>query len=87
MARLHPIHVVTLLIALLAAVFSFVAMQAAFDARDEARTAGSIALFGEGVGPEVRELHEALVRAGVVDDPTGRFDHLGDDPTQDDQPG
>lgn len=64
----------TLLLAALAAVFSFVAMQAAFDARDEARTAGELAsMADDGAGQDVRHLHEALVRAGVVDDPEGMF--------------
>lgn len=80
MSRPHPIEIVTLLVALSAAVFSFVAMQAAFDARDEARTAGELASFGEGVGPDVQELHEALLRAGLIEDTTGRFDYLSEEP-------
>ena len=79
MSRLHPIHIVTLLVALVAAVFSFVAMQAAFDARDEARIAGELASIGEGVSPDVRELHEALLRAGLIEDTTGRFEYLSEE--------
>jgi hypothetical protein len=85
MSRPQPIHVVTLLVAMLAAVFSFVAMQAAFDARDEARTAGELASTGQDVGPDVRELHEALLRAGLIEDTTGRFDYLSEELPQDDQ--
>ncbi len=79
MSDLHPIHAVTLLVALLAAVFSFIAMQAAFDAREEARTAGELASIGEGVRPDVHELHEALLRAGLIEDATGRFDYLDEE--------
>jgi hypothetical protein len=78
-SRPHPIHTVTLLVALVAAVFSFVAMQAAFDARDEARIAGERASTGEGVSSDVRELHEALLRAGLIEDTTGRFEYLGEE--------
>jgi hypothetical protein len=84
-SRPHPVHIVTLLIALVAAVFSFVAMQAAFDARDEARIAGELASTGEGVGPDVRELHEALLRAGLIEDTTGRFEYLSEELPQGDQ--
>jgi hypothetical protein len=61
---------------MLAALFSFVAMRAAFDARDEARIAGELASTGEDVGPDVRELHDPLLRAGLIEDTTGRFDYL-----------
>jgi hypothetical protein len=84
-SRPHPIHIATLLVALVAAVFSFVAMQAAFDARDGARIAGELASTGEYVGPDIRELHEALLRAGLIEDTTGRFDYLSEELPQGDQ--
>lgn len=84
-SRPHPIHIVTLLVALVAAVFSFVAMQAAFDARDEARIAGELASTGEYVGPDIRELHEALLRAGLIEDTTGRFEYLSEELPQGDE--
>lgn len=70
----HTMQAMTLTLAALAAVFSFVAMQAAWDARDEARIAGEMASMADDrAGQDVWRLHEALVRAGVVDDPEGMF--------------
>ncbi len=74
MERSHTMQAMTLALAALAAVFSFVAMQAAREARTEARTAGELAsMADDGAGQDVWRLHEALVRAGVVEDPEGMF--------------
>jgi hypothetical protein len=54
-------------------------------ARDEDRIAGELASTGEDVGPDVRELHEALLRAGLVEDTTGRFDYLSEELPQGDR--
>ena len=66
--RVHPIHIVTLGVAILGAVFAFIAMQVAFDARDAASSAA--ANDSGDNGQQIRELQLALVRAGIIDDPT-----------------
>jgi hypothetical protein len=68
MDRPHPIHLVTLALAVLAVGFSFVAMRAALEARDLA-TAAAGASTGDGSYQAVWELQNALVRAGVIEDP------------------
>lgn len=74
--RLHPIHIITLAVASLGAVFAFVAMQVAFDARDGARAA---AASPDGDNRyEISQLQTALIRAGVIEDPTVIPDDHGD---------
>jgi hypothetical protein len=68
MDRVHPIHVITLIVAAAAAIFAFVAMWVAFDARDEARSAASSAAFA-GSGGEVDALVQAMIRTGLIEDP------------------
>jgi hypothetical protein len=66
--RVHPIHILTLAVAVLAAVFAFVAMRVAFDARD---AAWSAAAGRDGDNwYEINELQTALIRAGVIEDPS-----------------
>jgi hypothetical protein len=67
MDRPHPIHVVTLTLVGLATIFAFIAMRVAFDARDAARSAASNSF--DNASGEVRTLQDALIRAGVIDDP------------------
>lgn len=69
MDRPHPLQYVTLALALLAAIFAFLAMQSANDARQAAEEARSEASFNDGSW-EIRELQDALIRAGVIDDPS-----------------
>jgi len=69
MDRPHPLHYVTVALALLAAVFAFLAMQSANDARQAAEEARSEASF-RGSSGEIYELQAALIRAGVIDDPS-----------------
>jgi hypothetical protein len=68
MDRPHPVHYLTLVIALLAAVFAFLAMQWAAEAREAAESAANQASFGDS-SLEISELRSALIRAGVIDDP------------------
>lgn len=68
MPRVHPIHVITLVLAGVAVIFSLLAMSAASEARDEAATAAALAGMDSSSG--VDELQEALIRAGVIDDPS-----------------
>jgi hypothetical protein len=65
--RLPAVQLVTLGLAALATVFSFVAMRAATDARDHARSAADLAGFDS--SHDVLQLQDALVRAGVIEDP------------------
>jgi hypothetical protein len=66
--RVLPIHLVILGVAVLGAVFAFVAMRVAFDARDAARSADSG--WGGDNSAQLFELQQALVRAGVIEDPS-----------------
>lgn len=68
MERLHPVHLVTLAVAVLAAVFAFVAMRVAFEARDAAWSAGSDMSVDNSY--EINQLQTALIRAGLIDDPS-----------------
>jgi hypothetical protein len=65
--RPHPIQIITLLLVALAVIFSFVAMRTAFEARDHAASAAAQSSVDNGY--EILQLQEALVRAGVIDDP------------------
>jgi hypothetical protein len=71
--RVHPIHVITLAVAILAASFAFVAMRIAFDARDAAWAAASNSDGDNWY--EIAQLQTALIRAGVIEDP----DNIPDD--------
>lgn len=68
MKRVHPIHVVTLGVAILGAAFALVAMLVAFEARDAAWSA-SAGSDGDN-WYEIWQLQTALIRAGVIEDPT-----------------
>lgn len=68
MDRLHPIHIVTLILAALAMVFSFAAMRVAFEARDQATAAAGLSVSDN--WREIHQLEQALVRAGVIEDPS-----------------
>ncbi|MFA9429486.1 hypothetical protein [Egicoccus sp. AB-alg2] len=68
MERPHWVQVVTLVLAGLAAVFAFVAMQVAFEARDAAWSAGSVPDGDDSW--EIQQLQTALIRAGVIEDPS-----------------
>jgi hypothetical protein len=66
--RVHPVHVLTLVVAILGAAFAFVAMQVAFEAREAAWSAA--ASSGGDNWHEIQQLQAALIRAGVIEDPT-----------------
>lgn len=68
MERVHPIHLITLAVVIVGAVFAFVAMRVAFEARDAAWSAAT-APDGDN-WHEIQQLQTALVRAGVIEDPT-----------------
>jgi len=67
MERVQPVLVVTLLVAILGAVFAFVAMRVAFEARDAAWSAAHA--DGGDNWYEIDQLQTALIRAGVIEDP------------------
>lgn len=64
---MHPLHVATFVVVTLAAIFAFVAMQVAFEARDAAHAADHG--WGGDNSYEINELQSALIRAGVIGDP------------------
>jgi hypothetical protein len=66
--RVHPIHVVTLVVAIVGALCAFVAMRVAFEAREAAWSAASSP--GSDGSFEIWQLQTALIRAGVIEDPT-----------------
>ncbi|MCC5947567.1 MAG: hypothetical protein JJT89_03845 [Nitriliruptoraceae bacterium] len=76
MKPVHPIHIATLLLALAAAVFAYVAMQVAFEARDNALSAASQP-DGDN-GAQIDALQSALIRAGVIEDPWAIPDDHGE---------
>lgn len=76
MERVHPIHILTLGVAILSAVFAFIAMLVAFDARDAAWSAATRS--GGDNWHEISQLQTALVRAGVIEDPTAVPDDHGE---------
>jgi hypothetical protein len=65
--RVHPIHLAILGVAVLGAIFAFVAMRVAFDARDAAVSAALEPSRDDGF--QIAELQQALIRAGVIEDP------------------
>lgn len=75
------IHLITAIAAVAAGIFAFVAMQVAFDARDAADEARANTSMSDTwtVETELRELHQALLDAGVIEDHTGRFGELTDE--------
>jgi hypothetical protein len=74
--RVHPVHLVILAVAILGAVFAFVAMRVAFDARDAAVSAASSSDGDNWY--EINQLQQALVRAGVIEDPDVIPDDYGE---------
>lgn len=76
MERVHPIHVITLAVAILAASFAFVAMRVAFEARDAAWSAASNSDGDNWY--QIAQLQTALIRAGVIEDPDSIPDDHGE---------
>jgi hypothetical protein len=76
--RQDVVRLVTLALAGLAALFSFVAMQVAFDAREQATYAANQPDGDDSYA--VWQLQDALVRAGLIEDPNvipDDFEELG----------